>query len=434
MAVDHVVRQAERQAELAHLVLEQLAQRLEQLQAERLGQAADVVVALDRLRLLGLGAARLDDVGIDRALGQPLRLLQLAGGAGEHLDELAADDLALLLRIGDAGELAEELLAGVDGDHLRVQPVGEHLHHHAGLVEAQQPVVDEDAGQPVADGAVDQRRGDARVDAAREAEDHLVAADLVADPRHRLVDVVAHHPVGPGTADVEDEALEQLATLHRVGDLGMELHAVVAAALVGHAGDRAARRRCHQAEAGRQRRDLVAVAHPHLEHAVALGGGEVLEALQQPGVAARADLGVAELAVGARLDLPAELHRHREHAVADAQHRHAELEHRLRRAQLVLLVGRGVAARQDDSLRPELADEGVTDVVRMDLAEDVRLADAPGDQLCHLRAEIENQDPVMHGASSRSQTGRASDSRSCRALPKWSQARPSATAWIAAQK
>ena len=52
-----VARQAERHAELAHFVLEQLAQRLEQLQVQRLGQAADVVVRLDRVRLLGLGAA-----------------------------------------------------------------------------------------------------------------------------------------------------------------------------------------------------------------------------------------------------------------------------------------------------------------------------------------------------------------------------------------
>ena len=70
MAVHHVVRQAKRHAQLAHLVLEQVAQRLQQLQAQLLGQAADVVVALDDDRLLRLGAARFDDVRVDRALGQ----------------------------------------------------------------------------------------------------------------------------------------------------------------------------------------------------------------------------------------------------------------------------------------------------------------------------------------------------------------------------
>jgi hypothetical protein len=50
------------------------------------------------------------------------------------------------------------------------------------------------------------------------------------------------------------------------------------------------------AEAGRQLGDLVAVAHPHVEQAVALGVSAVLDAVEQPGVAARAHLGVAELA------------------------------------------------------------------------------------------------------------------------------------------
>ena len=128
--------------------------------------------------------------------------------------------------------------------------LGEHVHHQPAFVEAQQAVVDEDAGEPVADRLVDQRRGDARVDAARQAEDDLVVADLLADPRDRLVDVVAHHPVGLRGADLEDEAVEQLPALQRVRHLRMELHAVEAALLVGHAGDRAARRRAISAKPG----------------------------------------------------------------------------------------------------------------------------------------------------------------------------------------
>src|SRR6185436_14597875 len=44
MPEHHLARQAEREAELAHLVLEQLAQWLEQLEVQGLGQAAYVVV------------------------------------------------------------------------------------------------------------------------------------------------------------------------------------------------------------------------------------------------------------------------------------------------------------------------------------------------------------------------------------------------------
>ena len=84
----------------------------------------------------------------------------------EHVDERRADDLALLLGIGDAGEPLEEQLGRVDEVERQLQLLGEALADLVGLVVAQQAVVDEDARQPVADGAVDEHRGDRRVDAA----------------------------------------------------------------------------------------------------------------------------------------------------------------------------------------------------------------------------------------------------------------------------
>ena len=84
----------------ADLVLEELAQRLEQLQVQRLGQPAHVVVRLDGDRLLGLGAgrsrSRRDRSCPARATSPFGQLLRLAL---EHLDEQPADDLALLLGV-----------------------------------------------------------------------------------------------------------------------------------------------------------------------------------------------------------------------------------------------------------------------------------------------------------------------------------------------
>ena len=48
MPPDDVLGQAELQPQPADFVLEQIAQRLDQLEAQLLGQAADVVVQLDR--------------------------------------------------------------------------------------------------------------------------------------------------------------------------------------------------------------------------------------------------------------------------------------------------------------------------------------------------------------------------------------------------
>ena len=48
MAADERLRQAQLAAERAHLVLEQFAQRLDQLHLHALRQAADIVMRLDR--------------------------------------------------------------------------------------------------------------------------------------------------------------------------------------------------------------------------------------------------------------------------------------------------------------------------------------------------------------------------------------------------
>ncbi|ERH51208.1 hypothetical protein O203_23990 [Ectopseudomonas chengduensis] len=63
MAVDHVVGQAQLQADLAHFVLEQFTQRFDQLEVHFLRQAAKVLVALDHVGLAALGASRLEHVG-----------------------------------------------------------------------------------------------------------------------------------------------------------------------------------------------------------------------------------------------------------------------------------------------------------------------------------------------------------------------------------
>ena len=70
LAPHDLLGQPELLADRAHLVLEQLAQRLDELEVHVVGQAADVVVALD-VRVVA--AARLDDVGIQRALHEEAR-------------------------------------------------------------------------------------------------------------------------------------------------------------------------------------------------------------------------------------------------------------------------------------------------------------------------------------------------------------------------
>ena len=69
MLEDEVAIGAELEPEGADLVLEKLLERLDQGELEVLGKAADVVVGLDDVRG-PLDRVALDDVGIDRPLGQ----------------------------------------------------------------------------------------------------------------------------------------------------------------------------------------------------------------------------------------------------------------------------------------------------------------------------------------------------------------------------
>ena len=130
----------------------------------------------------------------------------LLGLGIEHLDEDAADGLALHLGILDPGERVEELLPRVDGPKAIAEPAAERLGDALRLPCPEYAVVDEHARQLVADGAVDDRRGDGGIDAAREGANHLLVADLIPDLLDLLADEVLHRPVGLGLAEAEDEA------------------------------------------------------------------------------------------------------------------------------------------------------------------------------------------------------------------------------------
>src|SRR3546814_16585547 len=102
MAADQALRQAELAAERPHLVLVELAQRLDQFHVHAIGQAAAVVVRLDG----DAGAAgegdRLDDVGVERALGEKIGAADLGSLLLADVDTAAPDDLALPPRVLDA--------------------------------------------------------------------------------------------------------------------------------------------------------------------------------------------------------------------------------------------------------------------------------------------------------------------------------------------
>ena len=191
-----------------------------------------------------------------------------------------------------------------------------------GLVEPQEPVVDEDAGELGADRLVDQHGGHRAVDAAGEPADHPALADLGADLGDLARLEVRHAPVARQAGNSAHEVADQLAAARRVRHLGVELHGVELALLVGDGRERRALRHAHHLEAGGQAGDAVAVAHPH-RVALAL----LPEALEQRRVGGDVELGAAELAMVPAFHAAAHLRHHRLLAVADAEHGQPGLEH-----------------------------------------------------------------------------------------------------------
>ena len=180
LAEDHVLGEAEAEADDADLVLVKELEGLDELEGHALGKAADVVVGLD--------AVALDDVGVDRPLGEEGDALALAGLFVEDLDELAADDLPLLLRGGDALEETEEAVGRVDVDEVGVELLLEDLDDLLALALAHQAVVDVDADQLFADDLDEEGRDDGGVDAAGEGEEDLLVTDLGANGGDLFVD------------------------------------------------------------------------------------------------------------------------------------------------------------------------------------------------------------------------------------------------------
>src|SRR5690606_11610061 len=103
-----------------HLVLEQLAKRLDQLHVHALRQAADIVVGLDGGRgRTGKGNA-FYHVRIESSLSQKIGAAQLLRLFLEYFNEKPADGLALGFGVGQALQRRDEAIGSVDQNQRQV--------------------------------------------------------------------------------------------------------------------------------------------------------------------------------------------------------------------------------------------------------------------------------------------------------------------------
>ncbi len=243
---------------------------------------------------------------------------------------------------------------------------------------------------------MDQRRCHAAVDTAGKTENHFIAADLLANRFDRLRNIVRHIPVRFAAADLVHKPSEDCLTLQGMRDFRMKLHTVKFALFVGHCRNRTIVRRRHQLEAGRHLDHFVAVAHPYLQHAVSFGRHEVIDTRKERRMTACTHFGIAEFPNVADLNLAAQLLGHHLHAIADAEHRHANVEYRLRCTRRIAFGHRVGAAGKNDAGRTIVANEFIRYIVRIDFGKHTGFAHAARNQLGNLGTEIENEYFGMH--------------------------------------
>src|SRR5947209_18137818 len=263
LAPDHALGQSQLEPDTPDLVLEEIAQWLDQGETQIGRKAANVVVGLDpRSRADGVVARALDHVRVQRPLGEKVDLSQLFRFRFEDTNELLADNASLGLGIGYPLQPGQEAILGVDRDELSGDVRLEHGAKLLTLVLAQQPVVDKDADEMVADRSRDERGRDRAVDPAAERAQDASGTNLFPDRADALLDERTGRPARAAAADVAKEVLENRHTARRMHDLRMK-EQPKAAVPVAHGREG---RVLGSREGGKSRRkgfDPIAVAHPH---------------------------------------------------------------------------------------------------------------------------------------------------------------------------
>ena len=167
MAPHQGIRQTQLEPQPADFVLEQVAQRLDQLEAQLLGEPADIMVDLDRRGgPVGLAAA-FDHVRIERALGQEACAGDRPGLVTKDLDEDVTDPPPLLLRVGHPFKASRNWSDASITRSSATRARAERLGDRRPLTEPQQTGIDEHADHPGPQRLGQKGRAHGRVDSSR---------------------------------------------------------------------------------------------------------------------------------------------------------------------------------------------------------------------------------------------------------------------------
>ena len=204
---------------------------------------------------------------------------------------------------------------------------------------------------------------------------------------------LADHPIHKGThAPVrldlrhpEQKIAEHGLAVRAVRHFRMELKGVDASCLVLHGGHVQRGRAARYGKAGGRRFHLVPVRHPHAGGLAPAAHGEVVpDAVPQRAAAGEFQIRRAVFPRFGLGEFASQIVREKLHAVADAQHRHAQLQQPPVQGGGILFPHAGRAAGKDDGVRLHGRDLFRRGHAGMDFGIYARLAHAARDKLGHL--------------------------------------------------
>jgi len=302
----------------------------------------------------------------------------------EDLDKNTADNTAFFLGIGHSGEARKKALGSID----RLDPdadFGKNRLYLGGLVEAEQPGVDEDV-TGINFRLVKQSRKNGRIDAAGDTADDFASRHFGLNPLDELVlergDFERRQVFGEG-----EEVFEDLAAFFRVRDLGVKLDPIEEIVPFQRDGDAVEVTAGDLAIFGEDA-DGVGVAHPDLR--------VTLEAVENALDARLDHQGRRAILAGVtRGHFATKLAVEQLHPVTDTEdgdaHLHEVIEVNVGRTGF---QGRAGSTREDDSGR--LA--GLVQFRRLvEAGKITKLSDPANDQLRVLGSEVNDGDGVVHG-------------------------------------
>jgi len=111
-------------------------------------------------RQVAVFVAGLDNIRIERTLGEEFGVFDFGSLGFESLDEFGADDFAFFLRVGDAGQLGQELSGPVHDAQVDMEMAAEHRLDTLPFIFTQQAVIHKYTNQLIANGFVQQGRSD----------------------------------------------------------------------------------------------------------------------------------------------------------------------------------------------------------------------------------------------------------------------------------